>query len=302
MLLFVAILWGLVLIAQSVAMDYIGPLTFNFIRNVLATTTLLIYIFIRKLIYKYKGIKKENEDKKKLWAGGVLTGISLFFATALQQIGLETAAPAKAGFIASLYILFVPIIGLFLHKKAHLNIWISVFIAIIGFYLISGASGFNFGKGEIFVFISTIFFALQIIVIDKYTHFVDGIKMSCIQFAVVTILSLVPAVLEKPTWDMIAIVIPHLLFAGVIAGCMGYTIQILCQKIVNPTAASLILSLESVFSLIFAMIILKEALEFKEWIGAILIFSSVIFSQIPKEMFVNLYNKLFNKKKKEEVQ
>ena len=288
-MLFVAIIWGLAFVAQSDGMNYIGPFTFNFIRNLLATSALLVFLLIRKIIRKSTGVEPVKEDKKTLWVGGILTGTCLFIASSFQQYGLVYTEPSKAGFINSLYMVFVPIIGLLFHKKTGINVWLSVLLAIVGFYFLCIKEGLSIDIGEVLVFISAIFFALQIIVIDLFTHNVDGVKMSCIQFGTVVVLSTIPLIMEKPNMDNIFATMPSLLYVGLISGCLGFTIQIIGQKDVSATVSSLILSLEAVFSLVFSAIILKEMFDNREMLGAILIFSAVILSQLPFSIFKKKY-------------
>ena len=276
-LLFVAIIWGLAFVAQSSGASFLSPFTFNCLRSWLAAIALLVYIIIANI--RKKG-QKAKEDKKILIIAGVLSGLSLFIATSIQQIAIEYTTAGKAGFITSLYIIFVPILGLFLHKKAGINIWISVLVATCGFYLLCTKETFSIGIGELLLLIASIFFAVQIIIIDKYTSLVDGVKMSFIQFIIVGILSIVPMLLEKPSFSSISDAIPSILYLGLISSGLGYTLQIIGQKNVNPTTASLILSLESVFSYIFGVIILSEHVLFNEAIGCLLIFSGVVISQL----------------------
>ncbi len=286
MLFIVAIIWGGAFIAQSDAMKYIGPFTFNFIRNFIATIALFVFIVIKSWVNKNNiENKKIENNSKKLWMGGILTGVALFAAMTLQQFGIKYTTTSKAGFISSLYIVFVPVLGLILKKKVHLNVWISVIIAITGFYFLCIDGGFNLEFGDALVFLSTVFFAIQILTIDSFTRSVDGVKMSCIQFLVVSILSLIPMIFEKPNLDSILNASWCLLYAGVLSSCIGYTLQIIAQKNISPTTSSLILSLESVFCLIFSMIIFEEMLSSKEWVGGIMIFIAVILSQVSFDFF-----------------
>ena len=290
MLLFVAIIWGLAFVAQKSEVQ-VKPFTFNCIRYFFSTFALVVFLGIKKLIDKKNGKVDEttHEEKKNLWIGGILIGVALFLAAGFQQygiagnedIGLDGSSTDKAGFLTSLYLIFTPIIGfLFCKKKIGINIIISVVLAVVGFYLMCMVENLSIGTGELLVFISSIFFAVQIIVIDKYAQNVDGVKVSCIQFGTVTLLSFIPMLFEAPTWDGILTTLPNLLYVGFISGCLGFTIQILAQKDVGPTTTSLILSLESVFSLIFTMLLMKQMLSLKEAIGAALIFLAVVNSQL----------------------
>lgn len=290
MLLFVAVIWGLAFIAQKSEVA-VKPFTFNFIRYFFATFALVVFLLIKKIVNKNKEVEEHTtyKDKRKLWIGGILIGTALFIAASFQQygiagnpdIGLEGSSTDKAGFLTSLYLIFTPIIGfIFCKKKIGINIIISVILAVVGFYLMCMVENLSIGTGELLVFISSIFFAVQIILVDKFAQDVDGIKISCIQFGTLTVLSFIPMLFEAPTWDGILVTLPNLLYVGFISGCLGFTIQILAQKDVGPTTTSLILSLESVFSLIFTMLLMKQMLSLKEAIGAALIFLAVINSQL----------------------
>ena len=289
MLLFVAVIWGLAFVAQKSEVQ-VKPFTFNCIRYFFSTIALLGFLGVKKVIDS-KNPKEETpkENTKALWIGGILIGIALFLAAGFQQIGiagdpdlgLEGSSTDKAGFLTSLYLIFTPILGfVFCKKKIGINIIVSVALAVIGFYLMCMVEDLSIGTGELLVFISSIFFAVQIIFIDVFAKDVDGVKVSCIQFGTVTVLSFIPMLFEAPTWEGVLATLPNLLYVGFISGCLGFTIQILAQKDVGPTTTSLILSLESVFSLIFTMLLMKQMLSLKEAIGAFLIFMAVVNSQV----------------------
>lgn len=276
-LFFISIIWGFAFIAQSTSVDLIPTFTLNCLRSVFAFLFLLVF----QLFSKNKS-KEEVHDKKTLYKAGIASGALLTLATNLQQYGIEFSSAGQAGFITALYIVFVPIIGLFSKKKLNLNVWISIALSLVGFYVmtIGFSLDVSFGKGDILLFLCAIFFALQISVIDHYASLVDGVKMSMIQFAVVAILSFIPMLLEHPDFVNIINALPNIIYLGVISSGVGYTLQIIAQKDVNPTVASLIMSLESVFSLLFGIIILKQFPSGYEIIGAVMIFSGVILSQL----------------------
>lgn len=278
-LFIVATIWGFAFVAQSSSVDLIPTFTINFLRSIFAFVALVVFSLIKKKVHKKEEVKC---DKKLLLKAGVLSGVFLFIATNIQQFGISFTTAGKAGFITALYIIFVPIIGLFLKKKVGLNIWISVILAIAGFYFLTifGSNEVIIGKGELAILICAVFFALQIIVVDKYVKEVDGVKLSIVQFAVMSILSFIPMLFEKASIENIIKAMPSLLYLGVISSGVGYTLQIIGQKDVNPTVASLIMSLEAVFSAVFGAIVLKEALNMPEIFGCVLIFSGVVLSQI----------------------
>ena len=281
-LFIVATIWGFAFVAQSSSVDLIPTFTINFLRSIFAFVALVVFSLIKNKVHKKEEVKC---DKKLLLKAGVLSGVFLFIATNIQQFGISFTTAGKAGFITALYIIFVPIIGLFLKKKVGLNIWISVVLAIAGFYFLTifGSNEVIIGKGELAILICAVFFALQIIVVDKYVKDVDGVKLSIVQFAVMSILSFIPMLFEKASIENIIKAMPSLLYLGVISSGVGYTLQIIGQKDVNPTVASLIMSLEAVFSVVFGAIVLKEALNMSEILGCVLIFSGVVLSQIAFE-------------------
>lgn len=277
MLMTTALIWGAAFVAQSVGMDYVGPYTYLCSRSVIGGIVLLPLIKFTK-----KSGKDENFDKRTLINGGICCGIALFVASILQQIGIKYTTVGKAGFITSLYMIIVPIIGVILGKKASKKIWFSVIIAIAGMYLlcINGESAIN--KGDIFVLCCALCFAFHILIIDYFSPKVNGIKMSCIQFWICAAISAIPMfILEKPTMSSIIAAWAPILYAGALSSGAGYTLQIVAQKDIDPTVASLICSLESVFSVLFGWLLLHQALSAKELFGCALVFIGVILTQIP---------------------
>ena len=280
-LLVAAILWGSTFVAQRNGALYVGPFTFTFFRSIIAVIILaFITYFTDRKYFK----EEDNINNKKFYFFASFAGLAMFLASILQQAGLQTISASKSGFLTSLYIVFVPLIGLFLKKKVQIYIWFCVICSLIGSYLLSATSGFVFSKGEVITIICAIFFALQIIFIDKASGNNNPYKLCLIQMGVVATLSFVLMVtVEKPSFNSILKAAPYVLYAGIFSSCIAYTMQVIGQKYTEPTLASLVMSLESVFGLIFGFIILKESLLNKEIVGCILIFLSVIISQIPLE-------------------
>lgn len=287
LLLLTSIIWGSAFVAQSVGMEHIGPFTFNMVRNFVATLFLLVVILF------LDNKKKQSPDytpptaaeKRTLLIGGLVCGIILFVAGSLQQFGLLYTTAGKAGFITTLYVVIVPIFGLFLGKKVSTKIWICVLAAAVGLFLLSvkaGESITSIGKGDFLVFLCAIGFSFHILVIDYFSPKVDGVKMSCIQFFVVAIIAIIPTFLfENPSLQNILISMKPILYAAVMSSGVGYTLQIVAQKDTDPTVASLILSLESVFAVLTGMWILQETLTSRELIGCALIFAATIAAQLP---------------------
>lgn len=278
-----AFIWGTAFVAQSVGMDYLGPFTFNGVRNFIGAASLLPCIWIfQKIEGKNENAGKTKGTGKDLLVGGISCGLCLFAASSLQQIGIQYTTTGKAGFITAFYIVLVPVLGIFLHKKTGWKVWTAVVIAVIGLYFLCITEKLSIGKGDIFIFICALIFALHIMVIDYFSPRVDGVKMSCIQFFVCGMASLIPMfVLEKPTLEGILLSMGPLLYAGVLSSGVAYTLQIIGQKNVNPAIASLILSLESCFAVLAGWIVLGQQLSVRESIGCVLMFAAIILAQLP---------------------
>lgn len=289
LLLMTAIIWGSAFIAQSKGADVIGPFTFNTVRYALAVVALLpvIYIFSRKRNSENtvdQDIPKAN-GTKTLIIGGVATGIALFTASSLQQYAMAFTTAAKAGFITTLYVILVPIVGIFLKKKIRPIIWFCALLAVIGLYLLSIKPGtFSISRGDFFVLLCALAFTGHILIIDYFSPKTDGVKLSCIQFAVVSIASFV-AMMMTETFvlsEVLDAIIP-LLYTGVLSSSVGYTCQIIAQKKADPVISSLILSLESVFAAIFGALILHESMSGREITGCAIMFVAIIIAQLPEK-------------------
>lgn len=283
LLLLTAVIWGTTFVAQQVGMDHIGPFAFSAARFIFGGITLLPVLWILSKTNK-KGRQTEKHERDT-WVGGFFCGIVLFFAGNLQQIGIQYTTVGKAGFITALYIVIVPIIGLFFKKKVGVKLWGSVVIACIGLYLLCMTDRFALALGDSLVFFSAIIFSIHIIVIAHYSPKADGVKMSCIQFFIAGVLSLVcmPVFERVPTIESVGSVWIPILYAGILSSGVAYTLQIIGQKNINPTIASLILSLEAVVSVIAAWIILGQIMSTKEIIGALFMFIAIVLAQIPSK-------------------
>ena len=240
MLVLTAFIWGTAFVAQSVGMDYLGPFTFNGVRSLIGGAALLPCIW---LFQKGKGKATEKPSRgarKELIAGGIACGLLLFAASSLQQIGIQYTTAGKAGFITAFYIVIVPVLGIFLHKKISGKVWGAVAIALAGLYFLCITEKFAVGKGDILIFLCALVFSI---------HIVEG-------------------------WA-------PLLYAGVLSCGVAYTLQIIGQKNVNPAVASLILSLESCFSVLAGWMVLGEKLSMRESVGCVLMFGAIILAQLP---------------------
>lgn len=305
LLIITALIWGTAFVAQSKGGKAVGPYTFNCIRSLVGGLVLIPVIFILDKMKaneadesKFKDKinyrdKNKLTDRKTLIRGGVLCGIMLFLASTMQQLGMYYGTTAgKAGFLTACYILIVPILGIFFNKKCGINIWIGVGITLAGLYMLCMKGSFNLKFCDGLVMIGAFLFAIHIMVIDYFSPLTDGVRMSCIQFIVCGILGIIPMFIidmghsikginewlplmkSMEAWGTI-------LYGGVLSCGVGYTLQIIGQKGLNPTIASLLMSLESVFSVIAGCLILRERMSGKEIMGCILIFTAIVMAQIP---------------------
>lgn len=285
-LMLATIIWGFAFIAQSVGMESLGPFTFQAVRCFLAVVFLLLCTFLLEL--PRGGVSETIRKWKdpKLWKVGAICGCALFIAASLQQIGLVYTDAGKAGFITAMYIVLVPILGLFLHRKPPKSAIYSVILAVIGLYLLCcmGASGIN--KGDLFLLGGAFAFAVQITCIDRLAGSFDGLRLNCVQALVVSLLSIPFVVLTETVYvpDILACWFP-IAFAGILSMGVAYTLQIIGQKRLEPTTASLIMSLESAFAVLGGWLILHETMTPWEITGCVLVFAAVIWSQLPEGIF-----------------
>lgn len=282
-LLLTAIIWGVAFVAQSVGMEYIGPFTFNAIRCVLGGLVLIPVILVLKKKKETGAENQEKEDKKTLWAGGIACGVILCIASNLQQFGIMEASVGKSGFFTALYIVMIPVIGIFIGKRPGIKLWFCVALAVVGMYLLCMKDGsFTIERADIMLLLCALAFSFHILVVDYFSPKVDGVKMSCIQFFVCGVLSAVGMLFtETPDISNIQAAWLPLLYAGLLSCGVGYTLQIVGQKGINPVIASLIMSLESVISALAGWVILGQVLSPKEILGCVLMFVAIIITQIP---------------------
>ena len=278
-----ATIWGFAFVAQSVGMDYVGPYTFIAARNVVALTVLLPWLAFLERSHRKKGGQRQRGDRKALIFGGICCGICLFAASVLQQVGVQYTTVGKAGFITAMYLVLVPVFGIFLNKKTGAKVWIAVVLASMGLYLLCITKGdFRLQKGDIYIFGCAVVFALHILVVDHFSPLVDGVKLSCVQILTNAVLGTVMMFFkEQPdAGDVFAAWLP-IVYAGALSSGVGYTFQIIGQKGMNPTAASLILSLESVISVLAGWVLLHQTLTMRELAGCALAFAAIILVQLP---------------------
>lgn len=274
------VIWGSAFIAQSVGMDKIGPFTFQAVRCFLA----VVFLFPASALFsKGKPFWKSWADPA-LWRSGVICGLALFAASSLQQIGLVYTDAGKAGFLTAMYIVFVPFLGLFLGQRPGRNALLSLIPAIVGLYLLSCTSVSGINKGDVLLLLCAVAFSVQILLIDRHCAGLDGLKLNCIQALVAAVLS-VPWALLTETVDAsrIASCWLPLGYAGVLSMGVAYTLQIVGQKRVAPSAAALLMSLESVFAALFGWLLLHETMTKAEELGCVLVFAAVVISQLPEK-------------------
>ena len=287
LLLLAAVIWGVAFVAQSVGMEYVGPFTFNAVRSLIGAVVLVPCVFFLDKINGKKErsfLPKEKKERNLLLTGGIFCGIFLCAASNMQQIGILYTTVGKAGFITACYIVLVPIISIFFGKKTRMTIWLSVLLAVAGLYLLCMTDSLSFNKGDLFVLLCALLFAGHILVIDHFASAVDGVRMSCIQFFVSGILSSV-LMFTFETLSLRSIWAAKLpiLYAGVLSCGVAYTLQIVGQKNMNPTVASLILSLESCISVLAGWLILSQKLSGRELLGCVVMFGAIILAQLPEK-------------------
>lgn len=305
MLILTALIWGSAIVAQKSGMELIGPVAFNGIRTVIGGIVLIPAI---KLLDRLRASKEaitqsasspaveaaadetKKEERKNLIKGGIACGIFLMLGSSLQQIGLYYTTAGKTGFITALYVVLVPVLGLFIGKRVRPVIWLCVLASAIGLYLLCIPAGGGFGqlnKGDIIMPFCSLLFAIHILVIDHFSPKVDGVKLSCIQFFVAGTLSLAFIWIDPllgfglPTLHTLLSSWLPILYAGVLSCGVAYTLQVVAQADTDPTVASMILCLESVFAVLAGMVLLGEELSLREGVGCVIMFAAIVVSQLP---------------------
>jgi drug/metabolite transporter (DMT)-like permease len=281
LLILTALIWGVAFVAQSAGMDYVGPYTFLCTRSILGGVVLLPIIH-------FTGRNKPKEaatpqSRRAMVVGGICCGTALCVASAFQQIGILYTTVGKAGFITAMYIVLVPLCGLFLHKKVGKKVWIGVVLAVVGLYLLCMSERLSVNKGDLLMLICALCFAIHILVVDHFGRQTDGVKLSCIQFFVCALLSgILMLLLETPSWETIRAAWLPICYAGLLSSGAGYTLQILGQKDTDPTVASLLMSLESVFAAIAGWLLLHERFSLRELAGVVLMAGAIVLAQLPE--------------------
>ncbi len=287
LLMLCAVIWGSSFVAQTTGAEFVGPFTFISMRSLLGAVTLLPVIGVTAGVKKKRNgsNKMSAEEKKYLLKGGAVCGIVLFFASNLQQLGIDGGTePGKAAFITALYILLVPIFSLFLGKKIRPLIWPCVIVSIFALYLLCVKEGGKIQPSDFYVLACAVCYTVHILVIDRVSPKVDGVMLSMLQFLVAGAVSAIPMLLfEDVSVENLLKAAPSIAYSGIMSSGVAYTLQILGQQKTEPTIATMIMSLESVFGVLTAMIILHQVPTLRESIGCVLMFAAIIVAQLPEK-------------------
>ena len=294
LLLLTAMIWGAAFVAQDVAADALEPFTFNGLRMVLAALTLVPVIAYRHArqcraaaaapaAERPALLPHDPAQRRFLLLGGLCCGVMLALGSGFQQLGINAGVQAgKAGFITALYIVLVPLTGLFFGKRPQPLVWLAVVLSAIGLYLLCMQGGFVLESGDVLLLLCALSFTGHILVVDHVGARVDGVKLSCIQFAVTAVICLtIAAFTEHPTWADVKTAAIPILYAGILSGGVGYTLQIVAQKDIDPTIASLIMCLESVFAVLFGWLLLGDAMSPREYLGCAVMMLGILLAQLP---------------------
>lgn len=290
LLFLTACIWGLAFVSQSKGMEYMDPFTFNGVRSLIGAGSLLLFLLIRT---KVTGYSLKELDWKTTLCAGICCGIALTIASTLQQFGIAYTTVGKAGFITTLYIIFVPMAGILFRKRVSKVVWVAAVMAAIGMYLLCMAESLTINVGDLLVFLCALFFTAHIMIIDYFSPKTDGVVVSCIQFLVCGVVCTVCAFIwGKPAWSQITSGAGTLLYAGVMSCGVAYTLQIVGQNGVNPTVAALLMSLESVVATIGGFAAYKlgflttdQSMTTRQVLGCMIVFAAVILVQLPQEWF-----------------
>ena len=285
MLFATAIIWGLAFVAQAAGMEHLGPLSFTASRCFVAVV--FLYLTYKFFMMKSASYREEKFDMKRTLVGGSICGLVFTIAINLQQVSLIYTTAAKASFLTALYIVFIPVIGLFFGRRPSVKIIICIFLAMVGTYLLSIKGGLNINRGDLIVILSALIFAIHILLLTKYSTNTNAVLVSLVQFAVCGVISLVGAlVLEDISMEAILKSQATILYVGILSSGVGFTIQLMALKDLEPVVASMICSLESVFGALFGWLILSQEMTEREIFGAIIIFLATIFAQVPIEAYL----------------
>ncbi len=287
MLTLTAFIWGTTFVAQSIGLDYVGVFTFNmarFLLGGLVLTPVVLFLLRKEKAGRGPDTDHAGQRIRSSVKGGILCGLVLFAASSFQQLGISMTTVSKGGFITALYIVLVPVFGIFLKKRVAPAVWVSVVMATAGMYLLCITEGLHINPGDFCIFLCAVFYAFHILVIDRVSPGANGVLISCVQFFVSGLLAAVPAfLLEAPSLSNLAAAWQPVLYAGFLSCGVAYTFQIIAQQDMDPTVASLIMSMESVFSLLAGWVILGQGLSPREGAGCAMVFAAVLLAQLPEK-------------------
>jgi len=284
LLFFAAFIWGTAFVAQRKGLEVIGPFTFNAVRSVVGSIFLVPVILVRNHLGQTERHDKipKSVRRKKTVVAGAICGLILFLATSAQQVGLVYSGAGKAGFMTAMYVVLVPILGLLFRRRPKPVVWLAALIALAGLYLLCVKEGFSIAKEDLPLLACALLFAMHITVVDLFSPYVDGVVLSCIQFAVTAVLSgIVMFAAETPDFSAILSAAGSILYAGVLSSGIAYTFQILGQRDASPSLAALIMSLESVFAALAGWVVLNENLSTRELFGSVLMFTAIVLAELP---------------------
>lgn len=290
LLFLTAVIWGMAFVFQSKGMEYMDPLTFNGVRSLIGAASLLVFVLVRNRFTKQS---LKDLDWRLTIRAGVFCGTALTIASTLQQYGIVQTSVGKAGFITTLYIIFVPIAGLLFGRRVSKIVWVAAVMAAVGMYLLCMNESFSVNMGDVLVFICALFFTAHIMIVDYFSPKTDGVVISLIQFTVCGIVCMTGAFLfGNPAWSQITSGVSTLLYAGVMSCGVAYTLQIVGQKGVNPTVAALLMSLESVVATVAGVVAYRigflksdQTMTLRQVAGCVIVFGAVILVQLPREWF-----------------
>jgi len=286
LLLVTALIWGCAFVAQSVAMDHVGPFTFCASRFLLSGFAVAAFLLVRRAL-GYNEARGMNLGRRRMRrndgiAGGIICGFFLFLGASLQQIGIQYTTTGKAGFLTALYIILVPIYSIFLGRAPKKKVWIAAVMALFGMYLLCMEERFGLSRGDMFCVFCALAFPFQILAVDIFAQRTDPVFLSCVQFLTVAAISFLFALIfEEPEAGALKAALLPLLYAGLMSGAVAYTLQVVGQeKMRNPSAASLIMSLESVFAALAGWVLLHQAMTPRKLLGCAVMFAAIILAQL----------------------
>ena len=282
LLVLATLIWGSTFVAQSTGMDHIGPFTFLAIRNIMGAVFLFLLSFVTDRFLNDGKTSKERWMDPKLWKAAFLCGTPLFVAAALQQIGIVNTDPGKSGFLTAMYIVFVPIFGIFLKRKPSKWIPVSVVLGVVGLYFLSCVGVTSISVSDLLLIGCAVVYAIQILCVDLFGLELDSVRLNCLCCSITFIFATIATtIFETPTWEAVNSCWGPLLYAGILSSGIAFTLQMAGQKHVEPSTASLLMSLESVFAVLSGGLVLGDRLTTWESIGCVLIFTAIMLSQLP---------------------